>query len=252
MNAKRRKGKLYIGTSNIVVPGNRQTFPEYYRDKSRLHYYSTLFSSLEVNSTFYKVPMPRTFEKWTGEVPQDFRFTVKMWKVVTHQKKLIYQPSDISSFLAAANHLYHHKGCLLVQFPGSITSDYSTEVFNILQYIREADPHDEWRIAVEFRHESWYIRETYELLNEYDAALVIHDIPASKVSGHNTDASFVYLRFHGPKGDYRDSYSTEQLSFRAKQISAWMREGKDVYAYFNNTIGEAYANARLLQDLVKQ
>ena len=249
MSRKRRIGSLYIGTSNIVLPGNRQSFPESFRDKSRLHYYSTLFNSLEINSSFYKVPLPRTFRRWPTETLPGFRFTVKLWKGITHNK-LVYLPGDIEQFLRAADELEDSRGCLLIQFPGSITADQSTRVFEILNDIRLSDPEAKWRIAVEFRHNSWYFREIYELLNEYDAAMVIHDIPASRVMEHHTKSDFVYLRFHGPRGDYRDSYTDEFLAIRAKEILKWMKAGKDVYAYFNNTIGAAFENAILLKQLV--
>jgi uncharacterized protein YecE (DUF72 family) len=251
MARKPRIGKLHIGTSNIVVPGNRQSFPEQFRDKSRLHYYSTLFNSLEINSSFYKVPLPRTFSRWTTEVSTGFTFTVKLWKGITHNK-LVYDHADIEKFLRAADQLHEKKGCLLIQFPASITADNSGKVFDILNYVRLSDPDEKWRIAVEFRHNSWYFREIYELLNEYDATMVIHDIPASKVTEQLTEADFVYLRFHGPKGDYRDSYSDEILAQRTKQVVKWMKSGKDVYAYFNNTIGSAFENAILLKKMVQE
>ena len=72
MTAKQQPGILRIGTSNIVVPGTKQTFPEAFRIKSRLHYYASLFNTLEVNSSFYKVPMASTFEKWSLDVPEIF------------------------------------------------------------------------------------------------------------------------------------------------------------------------------------
>ena len=67
---------ICIGTSNIVVPGTKQTFPEEFKHRSRLYYYSSLFNSLEVNSSFYKVPMPSTFEKWSGDAKCDDTKTI--------------------------------------------------------------------------------------------------------------------------------------------------------------------------------
>jgi uncharacterized protein YecE (DUF72 family) len=247
--AKKRIGKLHIGTSNVVLPGNKAGFPDPFQNKSRLHYYSTLFNSVEINSSFYKIPLPRTFGRWTTEVSPGFTFTVKLWKGIT-QNKLIYQPAEIEKFLLAAGQLNTNRGCLLIQFPASIRSERSSEVFEILNHIRLSDLGKSWRLAVEFRHSSWYFREIYELLDEYDAAMVLHDIPASRVTEHLTKAAFVYLRFHGIKGDYRDSYPDEYLAQQAKQISKWLRTGKDVYAYFNNTIGAAFENAILLKKLV--
>ena len=243
-------GRLSIGTSNIVVPGTKQSFPEAFRDKSRLHYYSTLFNSLEVNRSFYKVPLPRTFERWAGEVSPEFSFTIKLWKGITHNKQLIYEPEDIRKFLSGADLLKEKRGCLLVQFPASIQFIQLEKVAGILQNIRIHDITSSWRIAVEFRHNSWYTTETYEMLNSFTATMVIHDMPASRVTEQKTNASFVFIRYHGINGDYRDSYSFEHLNAQAFSIREWLSQGKDVFAYFNNTIGAAFENAVLLKNLV--
>jgi len=244
--------KLFIGTSNIVVPGTKQHFPEEFRDKSRLFYYSTLFNSLEVNRSFYKVPMPRTFERWGNEVAADFTFTIKLWKGITHNKQLVFDQDDIVRFLEAANNLNQKRGCLLVQFPASIQASHLDKVSDILQIISRNNAGHPWRIAVEFRHNSWYSLEVYQMLNGFQAAMVLHDMPASRVSENATDAPFVFMRFHGINGDYRDSYSTEFLRLQAEKIRGWLTSGNDVFAYFNNTIGAAFENAILLKHLVMQ
>lgn len=244
------KGIFRVGTSNIVVPGNKQTFPLDFQSRSRLCYYATLFNSLEINRSFYKVPLPSTFEKWANDVPGDFQFTVKLWKGITHVKQLAYDPRDIDSFMAAIDRLGKKKGCLLVQFPASITIDYTTQLRKMLQRLKKNDPKSSWRMAVEFRHSSWYTHATNELLNKYEASLVLHDMPKSKPPAVNPEASFINLRFHGMKGDYRDSYPKDFLEEKAKEIKNWLKQGKDVYAYFNNTIGDAFGNARELQRLL--
>jgi len=243
-------GVFRIGTSNIVVPGTKQTFPAAFQTGTRLHYYSSLFNSLEVNSSFYKVPMPSTFGNWSRDVPADFRFSVKLWKNITHAKALDFNPSDILKFMSAADCLKDKKGCLLIQFPGGITSIYATKVKRLLEEINRSDPHDSWRLAVEFRHNSWYQKETYTVLNNFNATLVLHDIPKSKMTTLQTKSNFVFLRFHGILGDYKGSYSDEFLVDRAAQIKGWLKSGKDVYAYFNNTIGDAFQNARSLWNYI--
>ena len=243
-------GKLFIGTSNIVVPGTKQSFPEAFKDKSRLYYYSTLFNSLEVNRSFYKVPMARTFERWANEVAGDFLFTVKLWKGITHNKQLVFDPAAIGDFLMAADHLDIKLGCLLVQFPASIQVSYQEKVYEILQIIHNYKKRSYWKVAVEFRHISWYTDEVYRMLEKMGATLVIHDMPASRVTDHQTFASFMFLRYHGINGDYRGSYSTEFLQLQAANIRKWLNDGKDVFAYFNNTIGAAFENAVLLKQLV--
>jgi uncharacterized protein YecE (DUF72 family) len=247
--SQQNKGSIRIGTSNIVVPGNKQTFPAEFQLKSRLNYYSSLFNTLEVNSSFYKVPMYSTFEKWSQDVPVDFQFSVKLWREITHCKNLNADLEQVDKFLKAAAGMGKKKGCLLIQFPGKITMEYFKEVENIIERVAQLD--SGWKKAVEFRHNSWYIGETYEMLDEFDASLVLHDIPKSRLLENKTKANFIYLRFHGPKGDYRDSYADAFLKEKASQIKGWLKEGKDVYAYFNNTIGSAYDNAHTLKNMLE-
>jgi len=246
----RQKGKVYIGTSNIVVPGNKRSFPPAFRDKSRLHYYSSFFNTLEVNSSFYRTPMASTYKKWSLDVPADFQFSLKLSKEITHIKNLQGELSGIEHFIKAADSIGNKKGCLLIQFPGKISLEYFVKVEQIMQELQSHDEKSEWRKAVEFRNSSWYTGETYELLDEYGATIVLHDISKGKISEVKGKADFVYTRFHGPKGDYRDSYPDSFLKDKAMQINAWLAEGKDVYAYFNNTIGNAFENALSLNKMV--
>ncbi len=246
------KGILRIGTSGIALAGSKATFPAAFQLKSRLNYYSSLFNTLEVNSTFYKIPMLSTFEKWTNEVSEKFQFTVKLWREITHVKELRFDPNNIDPFLKAADYIGNKKGCLLVQFPGSITAEYNDQVGQLLQRLQQADTKNQWRKAIEFRSVTWYNNETYKLLERYDAELVLHDMPKSKNLDVNEAANFVYYRFHGPKGDYRGSYSNDFLEEQSEKIRRWLSAGKDVYAYFNNTMGNAYENAMSLKEMVEK
>lgn len=245
-------GHFSIGTSNIVLPGPKKDFPAAFQNKSRLHYYSTIFNSLEVNSSFYKVPLLRTFERWKEETLPEFRFSVKLWKGITHAKNLAYNPVDIDNFMLAANGIGEKKGCLLIQFPASIKSDYTGVVRQILQRIKNTDRGGKrWKIAVEFRHISWYTQATFSMLDKFKAGIVLHDMPSSKNETVRTKADFVMIRYHGMKGDYRGSYSRTFLKKEAGKINQWLTMGKDVYAYFNNTLGGAFENAKTLSNYIK-
>lgn len=107
-----------------------------------------------------------------------------------------------------------------------------------------------YRIALEMRHTSWYTKHIYALANTYHAGIVLHDMPNSFIRETATRAPFVYLRFHGPAGDYKGGYTDGQLQQYATRIHAWMQEGKEVYVYFNNTIGDALQNAITLRHMV--
>ncbi len=249
---KKSKGELFAGTSNIVIPGPKSGFPEAYQQTSRLFYYARLFNSVELNTTFYKTPRAITFEKWAAEVPEDFRFSIKLTREATHAKGLKFNPDEISKLMDASLSMGGKAGCLLIQFPGKITLDYFEQVESMLETIAEHEYFEHWKPAVEFRDASWYTRETQELLDEFDASLVVHDIPKSIIAEPNKNAPFVYLRFHGEKGDYRGTYSDQALEAYAARIASWRAAGKDVYAYFNNTVGDAFENAHTLRKLCEK
>lgn len=246
------KGIFRIGTSGIVVPGSKETFPLQFQDKSRLHYYSTLLNTLEVNSTFKKIPMPWTLKKWSLDVPDDFEFTIKFWKEITHVKQLNIDLQHINTFVNIVNNIGAKKGCLLIQFPGSITAEYRKQVAQILNVISTVDDENNWRKAVEFRSVSWYNNETYKLLDSLHASMVLHDMPKSKNLEPRGTPAFIYYRFHGPKGDYGGSYTGAFLFEQAVHIRSLLKQGKDVYAYFNNTMGDACENAMYLKALVEK
>ena len=243
-------GTIRIGISNIVVPLAKKDFPPPYHLKSRLHYYSSIFNTIEINSSFYKTPMLKTYERWAADVPEDFQFTLKLSKDVTHAKELKGELGCISTFIRNAGGLKNKKGCLLIQFPGKITVDYFEQVEEILYQLENEDPTGKWKKAVEFRNPTWYIGETREMLDSFNATMVLHDIRKARLTEFTGNASFVYLRFHGPNGDYRGSYEDAVLKEKAGEIMQWVNEGKDVYAYFNNTAGNAYENAFTLKSML--
>jgi uncharacterized protein YecE (DUF72 family) len=141
------------------------------------------------------------------------------------------------------------KGSLLIQFPPSVRAAQFPQVNRLLEALRQPD--DSWDIAVEFRHPSLYQEQTDLLLTRLNMALVIHDLPASSAPQEPLDLDFVYLRFHGPNGGYRGSYTDHFLAEYAQYIRQWLAEGKRVYAYFNNTMGAAVHNLATLNQLVR-
>ncbi len=239
---------LYAGTSGLLTPIPKRDFPPQHQDKSRLAYYATLFNSIEINSSFYKLPKAATVLKWANEVTHGFKFTYKLWKEITHNKELRFKPDDVQNFMQAINHAGDKKGCLLLQFPPSLTAAHVIQLDNLLATIKMID--ESWPIAVEFRHPSWYQDNTYEILDKYLANLVLHDMPASATPIITMAADVVYVRFHGPGGRYRGSYEDDVLYDYATYIKEWQDEGKTVYTYFNNTAGDALNNLITLNHYV--
>jgi uncharacterized protein YecE (DUF72 family) len=264
---------LMAGTSGLVLPvPNKQAFPEAFRSGSRLAYYSTLFNSIEINSTFYKLHLPATFSRWAEEVQPDFRFTVKLWRGITHVPGLRFMPVDVHRCLYAAHRLGEKKGCLLIQLPPGLTATATEKLEQLLDKVCAADPARSWKLAVEFRHRSWYTPEVEALLHRYQASRVLHDMPPTRLPSENpsidpsspphhfpsakppADPSapvpFVYLRFHGPAGDYKGGYPDATLRTWAEKAVGWLSAGKEVYVYFNNTIGDALADLTRLRTLI--
>lgn len=243
--------KYYSGTSGLVLPvPNKKAFPPEFRERTRLEYYASLFNSVEVNSSFYKIPMAATVTKWALSVPENFRFTYKLWRGITHNKGLAFDPQDIKRFVDVINHAGDKKGSLLIQFPASIKTGSFAQMASLLDAVRQADTGKEWDIAIEFRDRLWYTDKTYRLLDDLQMGLVLHDMPASATPLTETGASFIYLRFHGPTGDYRGNYTDDMLKEYAGYIHQWLTDGKKVYAYFNNTIGAAVHNLATLNTFV--
>ena len=240
--------QLWFGTSGLVLPvPNKQAFPPKFRAGSRLTFYASLFNSLEVNSSFYKIPLPKTFSKWVTEVPENFRFTIKLWQGITHEPQLNFTPADVDKFMHAANHLVTKKGCLLIQLPPSLKIDKADQLQHLLERIKRSG--QDWKLAVEFRNKTWYTPEIEKLLAQFQTTRVLHDMPASKIMETTGDLPFVYLRFHGPAGDYKGGYGKAALKVYAEMIQEWQIKNKEVYVYFNNTIGDAITDLETLRVL---
>ena len=152
----KKKGQVWIGTSNVVVPGNKTTFPPAFQSRSRLHYYATIFNTVEVNSCFYKIPQQSTYSKWAFDVPGAFRFSLKLSKEITHAKELNSDLACMEKFMQTATGTGEKKGCLLIQFPGKVSLELFHKVEEILNELQVHDPDGEWNKAVEFRNTSWY------------------------------------------------------------------------------------------------
>lgn len=241
---------FYSGCSGLHLTVPRSQYPPEFEGKSRLAYYSSLFNSIEINSIFYKLPRYSTVINWAETVPDDFRFTFKVSKTITHAKGLDFAVRDVDDFIKTVKNIGNKKGCLLAQFPPSIKIERLNEIQNLLEALGEATQNSGWRIAMEFRNSSWYEREVYELLDEFNVSMVIHDIPASATPLDEVVGEFIYLRFHGPEPRYRGNYSNEFLLRYAGYIRQWIEEGKTVFAYFNNTVGNASGNLMTLNSYV--
>jgi uncharacterized protein YecE (DUF72 family) len=236
-------GEFYGGTSGLQITMPKKDFSPQHAHLSRLGFYALHENSLEINSSFYKLPQAKTTRRWAAEVPAGFRFTFKLWKEITHRKNLLFKTEDVSRFMEVIDLPETNQGCLLVQFPPSLQVSAKTQLQELLQLLVLFN----WRVAVEFRHPSWYTDGIFEILAGFNMAMVIQDMPKSASPVELTSEDLVYLRFHGPSGNYKGSYSGDVLYEYALYIREWQQDGKTVYCYFNNTAGDALRNLHFLR-----
>ena len=200
------QGIFRSGTSGLVLAEpNKKHFPEEFQARSRLSYYASKFNSIEINSSFYKIPRCQTYSNWFLQVPKDFQFSIKLWKGITHNREFGFHSEDVEKFFSALNCLGEKKGCLLIQLPAGSTMDVN-QFRQMLEQVKKKDPDGYWRLAIEFRHNRWYEKSIFNLIAKYGASLVLHDMPNSFIHKLQGEFPFVYLRFHGENGDYRGSY----------------------------------------------
>ena len=192
-----------------------------------LPYYAERFDTVEINNTFYRLPEAQTFAAWRAQVPAGFLFAVKASRFMTHMKRLRDPQEPIERLFSRVHALGPCLGPVLYQLPGNLQFDLP-----LLDAFLRALPRRVQHV-VEFRHRSWYVDATFDCLERHGASLCLHDKDGSEIAEPFVGRC-VYVRFHGTSGRYHGSYSNTTLSGWAKRLVARWREGRDVYAYFNN------------------
>jgi uncharacterized protein YecE (DUF72 family) len=241
------KGKIYIGTSGWHYKHWKENFyPGSIKDALQLAYFAGKFSTVEINNSFYRLPDIGTFSKWQDQVPEDFIFSVKGSRFITHLKKLNVGKDTIDELLYRAGHLKQKLGPILFQLPPRWK--INEERFSNFLALLPADR----RFAFEFRDQSWNCTLIHDLLRKSGCAFCIYEL-AGYQSPLTVTADFVYIRLHGPGAKkYEGSYSKHVLAIWAERCLSWQTEGKDIYLYFDND-QHAYAasNGQTLMDILK-
>ncbi len=216
-------------------------YPDGLGKESWLEHYQDHLSTVEVNNTFYQLPSEKTLYNWREGVAEDFVFSVKASRYITHMKKLKEPEEPLDTFLGRIAVLGRRLGPILFQLPPNWHYDGPR-----LASFVEALPSGQ-RYAFELRDPDWLNDEAYRILEDHGAALCIYDFHGRQ-SPKRVTADFVYVRLHGPYGPYRGKYDTQTLAGWAGAFSAWLAQGKDVYCYFDNDeAGYAVQNALELQ-----
>ena len=236
--------QLRIGCSGWVYKHWKGRFyPKELPEKGWFDFYAQQFDTVEINNTFYRLPKPETFEGWRERAPDGFRFAVKGSRFITHIQRLRDPEESVKRFFDNAEKLGPRAGPFLWQLSPSFERD-DERLAAFLRALPRAHLH-----TFEFRHKSWLAAEVYQLLGEHRVALCIPDRPDLPQDIHCT-TDWTYIRLHGSNHDNGD-YSQADLETWAGRIRAFMAEGADVWAYFDNDQeGFAIENARTLRRLL--
>jgi len=205
---------FHIGTSGWSYKEWKGSFysPQISADEM-LPYYAARFSTVEVNNSFYRIPSDRVLASWAGQVPPHFRFVMKASRRITHNGRLKDEDGSLEYFLQAVNPLGERLGPTLFQLPPTFKKDAPRLQSFLTRLPRR------WPSAMEFRHQSWFDEEVYQLLRDREVALVAVDQDEGEGAPLVPTAAWGYLRLR------RIGYDTPQLGAWAARIGAqpWRR-----------------------------
>lgn len=243
------RARAYVGCSGWNYDSWRRTFyPQELPPSRWLRHYAAVFDTVEVNGTFYKLPESATFAAWREQTPSGFCLAVKASRYLTHLKRLRKPAAPLTRLLTRVKSLGPRLGPLLFQLPPNLPLDLPRLETFLAAWTARRKRWPAIRAVVEFRHASWYVDETFELLRAHDVAVCLHDKTEGPYEGAFT-GPFMYVRFHGTSGHYKGSYSARRLSSWASRLAERLEAGDDVFAYFNNDPGAtAPRNALVLRD----
>lgn len=218
-------------------------YPPKLPSREMLPYYLGLFDTVEINNSFYRLPLESALAAWRDSTPPNFRFALKGSRFLTHMKKLKDPEPGLERFFQRADLLREKLGPILFQLP----PHWEVDLGRLRAFLEALPPGH--RYTFEFRNPTWYIPDVYAELRRHNAAYCPFDL-AGFQSPIELTADFTYVRLHGPGGKYQGSYSDQALAVWAERIRNWRQELRAIYFYFDNDeAAYAVGNALKLRDL---
>ncbi|MGW1780883.1 DUF72 domain-containing protein [Streptomyces sp. NPDC002143] len=225
---------LYVGTSGWQYRDWKGVlYPADVPVRRWLEEYAAQFATVEVNNAFYRLPSRENFASWAARVPPDFVVAVKASRYLTHVKRLHDPEEPVHRLMAHAVGLGSRLGPVLLQLPPTLHADPG-----LLDACLSCFPAGT-RVAVEPRHDSWWIPEVRQVLRSRGAALCWADAQARPLTPLWRTADWGYLRFHEGRAEPWPRYGHRSLKTWIDRIATTWADGSDVYAYFNNDPGGA-------------
>ena len=226
---------VHIGCSGWNYPDWRErVYPRGVPPRRWLEHYAGLFDTVEVNSTFYRLASRDAVATWVEQTPPDFVFALKASRYLIHMKRLTDMDRGVHRFYERIEPLVGTPklGPIVWQLPANFHRD-DERLANALDALPAG------RHCFEFRHQSWFTPDVYELLREHNVALVIGDHPERPFQSHEHTADWTFVRFHHGARGRRGNYSQRELETWSRRLADWRRR-VEVFAYFNND-WEAFA-----------
>lgn len=219
-----------IGCAGWAIPKAHK--PEFPDNGSHLERYAARFSAVEINSSFYKPHRPATYSRWAASVPNDFRFSAKVPKTITHKQRLVDADALLDAFLREVTCLGRKLGCLLVQLPPSLAYHAPT-VEHFFESVRAR--HD-GPLVVEPRHESWFTPDVATRLYAHRVGQVAADpavVPAAAEPAGWPEV--IYVRLHGSPDVYYSTYDEPYLDRLAERMREYATRAREAWCIFDNT-----------------
>jgi len=218
-------------------------YPEELPVSEWFQFYRRRFNTVELNAPFYKWPRPATVKGWRRFATYNFKFSVKVNQLITHEKRFVGTKWLIREFYGIADILGSHMGCFLFQCPPSF--HYSASRLN--RIVEQLDP--AFRNVVEFRHRSWWNAHVFDVFRR--GGITFCCLSAARLPDRLIKTTDVlYVRFHGSKSWYRHDYTTEELGLWRQRLLA--AKGEQCWVFFNNDFNaNAVRNALELKNLLK-
>jgi len=234
-----------IGTAGWTLP--KQHAAAFPPEGSHLERYASAFNCVEINSSFYRSHMRKTWERWAGSTPHNFQFAVKMPKSITHAAKLVNCGALLQTFFDEIHGLGERLGPVLVQLPPKLAFDsgIAHEFFTTLRELHSD------LTACEARHASWFAPEADRLLRDFKVARAAADPPKGSQLAATPGGwqGFHYYRLHGTPRTYYSDYSSASQSTLATTLQK--SSTAQTWVIFDNTaLGHATANALSLANLL--
>lgn len=228
--------KIRIGTSGFSYKdwlGN--FYPQFCPEADFLQFYTSKLNTVEIDSTYYRIPTADTVKRWCKVTPDSFIFSAKFPKYVTHEGEISQRLEYMDRFIKTMSKLGSKLGPLLLQFPYSFKPEQKQMLIELLNNLP-----DKSRFAVELRNKKWLEeKEIFDLMKNKNIAFCLIDhpwMPKLKLA----TADFAYFRFLGDRKKIENDFSfvrferEEELKFWHDVVKDMSKQGKDCFGYFNN------------------